>query len=104
MTIAVASVTTTPSAVFTSSGNTAITFLSLCNYSNVDITTNLYVVPNGSLADFTTIVYSSLLIPASDTYQVYVGNEKLLLQNGDTIQVDASAGSSVNSVTSYTAI
>lgn len=102
MTISVSSASTTAASIFTSSGNTVVTFLSLCNYSVSNVTANVYVVPNGNLANTSTVVMSNLLIPSSDTYQFYVGNEKLILSNGDSIQVDVSANSAVTTVTSYT--
>ena len=104
MTISTATVGTTPTAVYSSNGNTAVTFLSLCNYSASTVTINLYIVPSGSPADTTTMVYSNLQLTANDTYQLYLGGEKLLLSNGDTVQVKASAALSVTAVTSYTSI
>lgn len=102
MPIATGNVTTSTAAVYTSSGNTAVTFLSLCNYSAANVTANVYVVPSGNSAANTNIVLSSLEIAIGDTYQFYAGNEKLVLANGDTVQVDANANNSVTTVTSYT--
>ena len=102
MTIAVGNVTTTTAAVYTSSGNTVVTFLSLCNYSVANVTANVYVVPSAGTAGNTNIVIKNLDILVGDTYQFYAGNEKLILANGDTIQVNCSANSSVTTVASYT--
>jgi hypothetical protein len=102
MTISTASVSTTAAPLYTSSGNTVVTFLTLCNYSVSNVTANLYVVPSGGAINNTTIIMANLVIPAADTYQLYVGNEKLILANGDTIQCNVSANTAVNSVTSYT--
>jgi hypothetical protein len=108
MTIQVANVTTAGNTVYTSSGNTAITFLSICNYGNADVTTSLYVVPSGGTAGNTNIVLGELLLTSTgngigDTYQLYVGGEKLLLGNGDFISVTSNANT-VTTVTSYTTI
>jgi hypothetical protein len=108
MTIQVANVTTAGNTVYTSSGNTAITFLSLCNYGNADVMTNLYVVPNGGTAGNNCIVLADLLLTASgngtgDTYQLYAGGEKLLLGNGDFVSVTSNANT-VTAVTSFTTI
>jgi hypothetical protein len=108
MTIQVANVTTAGNTVYTSSGNTAITFLSLCNYGNADVMTNLYVVPSGGTAGNACIVLAELLLTASgngtgDTYQLYAGGEKLLLGNGDFVSVIANANT-VTTVTSFTTI
>jgi phage gp45-like len=109
MTIQVGNVTTTPASVYTSVGNTAITFLSLCNYTAGNITANVYVVPSGGTAGNSNIIVTGLELRASglltgDTYQLYAGAEKLLLANGDSIQVDANANNSITTVTSYTSI
>lgn len=102
MTIAVANVTTSGNTVYTSSGNTVITFLSLCNYSpTTPITANLCVVPNGSSPANTNIVFARLEIANSDTYQTYAGNEKLILGNGDYVFVNSTANT-VTAVVSYT--
>ena len=85
MTIAKATLGLTPAAIYTSTSNTAVTFLSLCNFTSTATTINLYIVPNGSSADNTTLVYSNLQLTAHDTYQLYLGGEKLLLSAGDAV-------------------
>jgi hypothetical protein len=104
MSITTANVSTTTTAVYTSSGNTAITFLSLCNYSVGNITANVHVVPSGSTANSINRVLASIPITTLDTYQLYAGGEKLLLSNGDTVQINASGNSALGAVTSYTTI
>ena len=47
MTIATSNVSTTTSPIYTSSGNTAITWLSLANYGVGNVTANVHVVPSG---------------------------------------------------------
>jgi hypothetical protein len=104
MTIQTYTVGTSVGNAYVSGGNTAVTFLSLCNYSSNPVTVNLYIVPATATADTTNIVYSNLQLTANDTYQLYLGGEKLLLSNGDTIQVSANTATSVTAVTSYTSI
>jgi hypothetical protein len=104
MSISVANVTTITSSVYTSTGNSAITFMSLCNYSGANVTANVHVVPDGGTAGNVNLVLSGLEITAADTYQFYAGGEKLLFGNGDSIQVQASANSAVTAVVSSTAI
>jgi hypothetical protein len=101
MAITTAAVTNIISPVYTSSGSTVVTYLSLCNYTGSDIIIDLYVVPNGLLADSSTIVYSGLTILAGNTHQLYSGNEKLTLSDSDSIQVSALAMSGITAVTSY---
>lgn len=94
----------TPGAIYSSTGDTAITFLSITNVSATDATVNLYVVPAGSSADNTTLLYKDLFLEASDTYQVYIGGEKLLLSAGDSVYLSTTVGSTITTLTSYTSI
>jgi hypothetical protein len=97
-------VTITTQPIFTSVVNTAITFMSFCNHSATPVTINMYVVPAGETVSNSCLVYSLLQIPPYDTYQIYVGNEKLILAPGDMIYSDADIDSVVNVVTSYTSV
>ena len=103
MTIQVANVTTAGNTVYTSSGNTAITFLSICNFANVTCTANVFVVPSGGTAGNTNIVLATIELTGLETYQLYAGGEKLLLNNGDFVSVQANANT-VTAVTSFTTI
>ena len=103
MTIAIYNVTTAPGNAYISGGNTAITSLTLCNYGAGNVTANLYVVPNGYTADTSTQMLANLSIHSGDTAQIYTFAEKLLLANGDSIQVKATQNT-VTSITSYTSI
>lgn len=102
MTIATANVTTAAANVYASSSNTVVTFLSLCNYSTGNVTANVWVVPSGSSVGNLTSVISNISIAAGDTFQLYAGNEKLILSNNDSIRANSSADNSINAVTSYT--
>ena len=77
MTIATANVTTNIESVYTSVGNTAVTYLSLCNYSVGNVTANIYIVPNGGAAGSLTQAVSTLSITSTDSYQFYAGPEKI---------------------------
>ena len=102
MTIQASNVTTTGNVVYTSTGNTVVTFLSICNYDlTTPITANIYVVPSGQTVGNSYVTISNLVIANVDTYQYYAGNEKLILSNGDFIHINCSANT-VTAVTSYT--
>ena len=101
MPIATGNVTGTATAVYTSSGNTAVTFLSICNYSAGNVIANVFVVPNSGTASNLNTVLSQIEIAANDTYQLYAGNEKLVLGNGDSVQANANVNNAVTTVTSY---
>ena len=104
MSLTTANVTTSTANAYSSSGNTAVTFLSLANYSASNVTANVYVVPSGDSVGNLNIVVANLQITTSDTYQFYAGNEKLIMANGDTIQINASANNAIAAVVSYTSI
>lgn len=101
MPIITANVTSSTAAVYTSTGNTGVTFVSICNYTASNVTANVFVVPSGGSAGNLNLVLSAIGLTANDTYQLYAGSEKLVLSNGDSIQVNASANNSVATVTSF---
>jgi len=103
MTIATYAVTTATGNAYTSTGNTAITSLTLCNWGAVEVAANVFVVPNSSAPGTSNQMLYTLGIPSGDTYQIYMAAEKLLLGPGDMIQIDASANS-LTAITSYTSI
>lgn len=104
MSLTTANVTTSTANAYSSSGNTAVTFLSLANYSASNVTANVYVVPSGDSVGNLNIVVANLQITTNDTYQFYAGNEKLIMANGDTIQINASANNAIAAVVSYTSV
>ena len=104
MSIQNSNVTTTVANVYVSSGDTAVTFLSLANYSASNVTANVYVVPSGNTAGNLNVVVANIKITTQDTYQFYAGNEKLVLATGDSIQVNAGADNSIAAVVSYTSV
>ena len=104
MSISVGNVTTAVANVYVSSGSTAITFMSLCNYSAGNVLANVYVVPSGSSAANANIVLASIELTALDTYQLYAGGEKLLLDTGDTVRVNANVNNAITTVVSYNSI
>ena len=89
--------------VYTSGGNTAITWLSLNNWGPSNVTANMFVVPSGDTATTSNQILYALSLTSGDTYQLYSAGEKLLLGPGDFVQVIATANT-VTAVTSYTSI
>lgn len=105
MAISTTTVTTgTAANVYASSGNTAVTYLSLTNITAGNVLANVYVVPSGGTAGNTNVTLLQIEIATLDTYQLYAGNEKLLLGNGDTIQANTNAASAITAVCSYTSV
>jgi hypothetical protein len=103
MTIAVANVTTAGNIVYPSVGNTAVTYFALCNFTSGNVAANVYVVPNGETIANSNMLISNITLTGNDTYFLYTAAEKLILGNGDSIQVISNANS-ITSTTSYTSI
>ena len=90
--------TTTASSIYTSSGNTVITTIHLCNSTGTAVQANVYAVPSGGVANGTTVIYGNVTISAYNTLIIY--QEKFVLGNGDIIAANASAGTSVTATVS----
>jgi hypothetical protein len=86
--------------VVNSAGNTtAITTIHLANYTNFAQTVNVYVVPGGSTAGNSTVIYSNYSIPAYNTLIVY--QEKFILSGtGDAIMANCANSSAVTATVS----
>ncbi len=101
MSITTANVTTTGGNIYSSSGNTVVTWTSLCNTTAGNITANVHVLASGATANAMNTIISNVLITSGDTYQIYTGNEKLLLDNGGALFAIANANA-VSAVISFT--
>lgn len=93
---------TTPSAIHTSVGPTAVVVIYLCNTSVNDQNVDVYAVPTGETAGTDNQIYRQLPIKPGDTYVIDM--EKILLDSGDTIFATATTGSSITATVSYTGI
>lgn len=94
--------TTSYSAVYTSVGDTATTVIYLCNTSSSTVTFNLCVVPDGGSPGASNLVYADQLLAAKDTYIIDL--EKLILEDGDSIQAKDDTGSVTTVTVSYVSI
>lgn len=95
---------TTPTPIYTSTGNSAVTFLSLCNYLPGSIVVTMHVVPDGQVAGPNFLVLNQLTIAGTDTYEFYHAAEKLILADGDSLVLTSDQAASVAAVVSYTGI
>lgn len=102
MAITQTTVGTSATTIFTSVNNTATTAIFLMNNNASARTVQIYVVPSGGSAGTTTQIIKDLAIDPADTYIINL--EKLVLSNGDTIQVTASAVSSIYATVSSVSI
>jgi ABC-type uncharacterized transport system YnjBCD substrate-binding protein len=85
-------------------GELAVTWLSITNYSAGNATANVYAVPSGGVPTANTLIAVNVLVTPGDTFQLYAGNEKLILAPGDHIVAAASGNAALNTVVSSTLV
>jgi len=88
--------------IFLSSGNTAITFMSLCNTLSDSVTVSVYIVPAGQTPLPQHLIVTDLLIASKDTYMFYHAAEKIILSDGDYVYVASSDNDAIAAFVSYT--
>jgi hypothetical protein len=91
--------TTSPTAIYTSTGQTVVTLMYFCNTNASNHTMSLYLVPNGNSPGDNNIIYKNYNISTSDT--LVVDKEKIILSNGDAIYASANANSVITSTVGY---
>ncbi len=82
----------TGSAAFTASADTAVTVIYITNKTSSDGNVDVYVLPNGQTVSENFKVYNNLSVKATDTY--IIDTEKMILGTGDKIIIaspDSSA-------------
>ena len=102
MALAQATLTTSYVTQYTSSGDSAITTIHICNTSGSSIAFDLCIVPSGGSASDSTIAYKTVTVAATDTY--IIDTEKLVLGNGDFIAAKDDTGSVTVMTISYVSI
>lgn len=86
---------TLPTGVFTAVGQQAITVIYICNTTagNVAVNVNAIDSDGSSSSGPDNRIYSDLLVTSNDTY--VISTEKLILDDGDSIEVEADTGDAV---------
>jgi hypothetical protein len=90
--------------VFQATGQQIVSVMYLCNQSSGPVSVNVYCVnsDDSTTGSADNIIYSNLEIEANDTY--VMSTEKLILDNGDELEVEANvAGAITVTVSSYSA-
>lgn len=84
-----------PTNVFTASGQQAVTVIYLCNTiaANVSVSVSCINSDDSSSSGPDNRIYQHLLITSSDTY--VISTEKLILDDGDFLEVEANVGDAV---------
>lgn len=102
MAITQTTVGTSATAIYTSSGTSATTVIYFMNGHSASVTLQIHVVPSGGTASATNLIVKDLVVAASDTYVMDV--EKLILENGDTVQASSDVAAVVQATVSYIGI
>jgi len=102
MAISQATVGTSATTVYTSTNTTAITCMFFMNDNASSRTLDIHVVKNSESLAATNKIVKTITVDPADTYVINI--EKLVLDNGDTIQCVASAGSSIQATISSVSI
>ena len=88
--------------VYTSTNTTAITCMFFMNDNAAARTLDVHIVKNGESLGTANKIVKTITIDPADTYVINI--EKLVLENGDTVQCVASAASSVYATVSSVSI
>jgi hypothetical protein len=82
-TITSTSLTTNPTAIFTSDGTNVVTTMYFCNVDTSAHMFSLWLVANGDNTTNINMIYNNVSVEASDTF--VIDREKIVLSNGDAI-------------------
>lgn len=85
--------TTSYTSIYTSSSNSIVSLIYLCNTTATAVSVDVCAVPSGGSAGVSTQIYSSLEIPGYDTF--VIDTEKFVLANGDAVHAQANVAASV---------
>jgi hypothetical protein len=83
-----------PTPIYTSVGSSVVTAMYLCNSGNLAVHFTLYAVPNGNSASVNNAIYYEAPLTVHDTY--VVDTEKLMLENGDSLQANLTLPANVS--------
>jgi hypothetical protein len=92
--------TSTATAIYTSSGNNAISTIHICNTTGVNAYANIYMVPSTFTANSTNQIYADYYISPFNTL---ITQEKFALGNGDMIFANANVAG-ISATISYIGI
>lgn len=92
----------TPTTIYTSSGQSAVTLIYFCNRSLAPITFTVHAVTNGETATLSNIIYYDVPLAPTDTF--VLDTERLILDAGDSIVALASQVDSMSVTVSYVGV
>lgn len=79
------------SSVYTSTGDSAVTVIYICNTSSITVFVTVCLVPRPQIVDDQQhAIYYNIPVAANDTY--IIDSEKIILEHGDSIQIRVNSG------------
>jgi hypothetical protein len=96
--------TTNPTTVFEAVGQQAITTIFLCNTTATPVSFNMFAInsDDSTGAAYENMIYSAIELTANDTYVLDV--EKLILDSGDLVDIEANVADCITVTVSSIAI
>ena len=88
--------------IYASTGETTVVTMYIANYTASSVSANLYLVQAAGTASTANQILTNLTIGAYDTY--VMNTERLTLANGEMIQANANAATSLTATVSYTSV
>ena len=90
MTISSFALTSTPSAIFTSTGISVISTAYFCNINRSSTQQfNVWLVQNGDVPSNVNLIYNNVAVTAGDTH--IMDREKIVLDDGDSVYANCTA-------------
>jgi hypothetical protein len=93
---------TSPTAIYTSVNDSAVTTIYFCNKTVGPVIFNLHIAHIEQAADSTNIVYNGIEIAPTDTF--VLDTEKVILADGDSIYASANNADAIVATVSYVGI
>ena len=103
MALAQAQLTNSAASIYSSTGNSAVTTMYICNTTGNAETFWVYLTAtSGTAAADSNTIYSNVSVAAGDTY--IIDTERLVLGNGETVKAKAGNSSVLTMTISYVGV
>lgn len=91
--------TGTPTNIYTSVNENAITTIIFCNTGVVDTSLTVWMVPSGSSLNNSMMVLNSIIMPAGETF--CMDTERFIFADGDAVFAQANDSNLITATISY---
>jgi hypothetical protein len=91
--------TGTPTSIYTSVGENAVTTIIFCNTAVVDTSLTVWMVEGGQSLNNDMMILNSITMPAGETFSM--DTERFILGDGDQIYAQAVDSNAISATVSY---